>query len=69
MLFRSVSGSVQKDLKWGEHLTTQIRAEGFNLFNTTNFGAIDSVMSSATFGRYTTAFDARRVQFALRFVF
>ena len=64
-----MSGSIQKDLKLGERVTTQIRVEGFNLFNTTNFNAIDSVMSSASFGRYTTAFDARRVQFALRFVF
>jgi hypothetical protein len=67
--FLNVSGSIQKDLKLGERVTTQIRVEGFNLFNTTNFNAIDSVMSSASFGRYTTAFDARRVQFALRFVF
>lgn len=61
--------SVSKDLRWTERLTSQIRGEFFNIFNTTSFNAVDNNMSSPTFGRYTTAFDSRRVQLALRLVF
>jgi hypothetical protein len=67
--FVNSSVSLMKDLRWTERLSSQIRAEAFNLFNTTNFNAVDSVMTSPTFGRYTTAFDSRRVQLALRLVF
>jgi hypothetical protein len=61
--------SLSKDLRWTERLASQVRGEFFNVLNTTNFNAVDNNMSSPTFGRYTTAFDSRRVQLALRFVF
>jgi hypothetical protein len=61
--------SVSKDVRVTERLTAQIRGEGFNVFNTTNFNAVDNNMSSPTFGRYTTAFDSRRIQLAFRLVF
>jgi hypothetical protein len=67
--FVSVSLSVSKDLRWNDRLSSQIRGEFFNLLNTTSFNTVDNNMSSPTFGRYTTAFDSRRVQLALRFVF
>lgn len=61
--------SLSKDIRFSERLSSQLRVEAFNLFNTTNFNAIDNNMSSPLFGRYTTAFDSRRLQLALRFVF
>lgn len=61
--------SLSKDLRWSDSFSSQLRVEAFNLTNTTSFNSIDNVMSSPTFGRYTTAFDSRRFQLALRFVF
>lgn len=61
--------SLQKDFRFSERLRAQIRGEIFNVFNTTNFNAIDNVMTSPTFGRYTSAFDPRRAQVAVRLVF
>jgi hypothetical protein len=67
--FLNLSASLQKDFRILEGVSAQMRAEVYNLTNTTNFLTIDSVMSSANFGRYTVAGDSRRIQFALRFVF
>jgi hypothetical protein len=67
--FININASFFKDIRLTERLSSQIRGEGFNIFNTTNFNAIDNNMSSPTFGRYTTAFDSRRFQLALRLVF
>jgi Carboxypeptidase regulatory-like domain/TonB dependent receptor len=61
--------SLQKDFRIDEKRKIQLRGEMFNVFNQTNFQAIDNVMTSATFGRYTSAFDPRRMQIALRFEF
>jgi hypothetical protein len=57
-----------------ERLSIQIRAEAFNLANTTNLGLPNSTFvpgtdgrnASATFGTITTAFDARSLQFGLK---
>lgn len=67
--FSQVSLSLSKDVRWTDRFTSQIRGEFFNLFNTTSFSTVDNNMSSPTFGRYTAAFDSRRVQLALRLVF
>ncbi len=67
--FVNFSLSLSKDLQWTDKVSSQLRAEFFNLFNTTSFNTVDNNMSSPTFGRYTTAFDSRRVQLALRLVF
>jgi hypothetical protein len=61
--------SLQKDFRFGERLRLQLRGEIFNLFNTTNFNAVDNVMTSPNFGKYTSAFDPRRAQIALRVTF
>ena len=46
-----------------------MRAEIFNLFNTVNLGAPNTVLGAANFGTITTALDPRAVQLALKFVF
>ena len=61
--------SLQKDFRFSERLRAQIRGEIFNVFNTSNFNAVDNVMTSPNFGRYTSAFDPRRAQVAVRLVF
>lgn len=67
--FLETNISLQKDFRFTERVKAQIRGEIFNVFNTTNFNAVDSVMTSPNFGRYTSAFDPRRAQVALRLVF
>jgi hypothetical protein len=47
----------------------QFRAEFFNIFNNVNFNAPNSNVSSAQFGRITTALDPRILQFGLKLVF
>ena len=47
----------------------ELRAEVFNLFNTTNFANPNAVAGAANFGTITTAFDPRVVQLAVKFLF
>jgi len=47
----------------------QLRGELFNAFNLANFNAVDNVLVSPSFGRYTSAFDPRRAQLVARLVF
>lgn len=63
------SVSLSKDFVMNEHIRLQLRGELFNVFNVTNFRDVDNVMTSPTFGRYTSAFDPRRAQLAVRIVF
>ena len=46
----------------------EIRAEAFNLFNTTNLGTPNAVLGAANFGTITTAFDPRVLQLAVKFL-
>jgi hypothetical protein len=61
--------NVVKDFLLTERVSTQFRAEFFNLFNNPNFKLPDSNNASGTFGRITGALDPRIVQFALKVVF
>jgi hypothetical protein len=45
------------------------RAEFFNLFNKTNFGTPVLDRRNGAFGRITSTFDPRLIQFALKFIF
>jgi hypothetical protein len=53
---------------WSEARRIEFRAEAFNLFNRTNFLSPASNIGS-TYGRITSTFPARQLQFALKFVF
>ena len=62
--------SVQKDTKLSERLNMQLRAEFFNLFNTTQFLNPDGNFSNgADFGKVKRARDPRQIQFAVKFNF
>jgi hypothetical protein len=53
----------------GRDRTVELRAEVFNLLNTTNLGAPNAVQTNSNFGTITTALDPRVVQMALKFLF
>ncbi len=54
---------------WNENSKLEIRAEAFNLFNRTNFGAPNGNISSSAFGTITSAFPAREIQLAAKLYF
>ncbi len=59
-----------KNFRIAGDMNIQFRAEFFNALNTVNFGNPGtSVASPASFGRITSADDARVMQFGLKFVF
>jgi hypothetical protein len=53
----------------GEAAMVQFRVEMFNAFNRVNLGSVTADMSSPLFGRSTSAYPARSVQFGLRLRF
>ena len=71
------AGSVNFDLALGKRFflpfeghSLQFRAEAFNAFNNVNFQALSlSLTTPGTFGQFTSAADARVMQFALRYEF
>lgn len=63
------SFSLSKDFRIKEGIRLQTRGELFNAFNVANFNAVDSVLVSSAFGKYTSAFDPRRMQLVLRVIF
>jgi Carboxypeptidase regulatory-like domain/TonB dependent receptor-like, beta-barrel len=61
--------SLSKDFRVTERLRVQLRGELYNAFNVANFNAVDNVLVSPNFGRYTSAFDPRRAQLVARVIF
>jgi hypothetical protein len=66
--------NVQKNTKvpwfWGtEGATVQFRGEFFNAFNNVNLTQPDGSITSGNFGRVTSAFASRNIQFGLRVIF
>lgn len=52
-----------------EGAMAEFRTEFFNIFNRVNLTQVDGNLASSTFGRSTSAYGARNIQFALRFQF
>ena len=65
----NVDFALIKNTSITERQRLQFRAEFFNLLNTPHFGLPVNTMSSASFGRVTSAGDARVIQFALKYLF
>jgi hypothetical protein len=55
-----------KNNRINERMNLQFRAEFFNIFNHTNFNAINTTFGDAAFGQVTGARDPRVVQFGLK---
>lgn len=72
--FASFDLRLSRRFRLTERVSLDVLAEGFNLFNRSNFGVPNNTFGSgttplATFGRPTAAFDARQFQFGLRVSF
>ncbi len=52
-----------------DQMAVHLRAEAFNLFNRTNFGAPNGDRGSGSFGTIRSAYAARQLQFAVRVTF
>ncbi|SEB50477.1 TonB-dependent receptor [Terriglobus roseus] len=60
---------VSKRIPIHEGIQGQFRAEAFNLFNHSNFTAPDGNISNTTFGRISSTYPQRQLQFALKVSF
>ena len=52
-----------------ERLTTEFRAEAFNIANTPLFTQVGNSLGGSSFGKITAAQAERQVQFGLKFYF
>jgi hypothetical protein len=61
--------TISKNFRFGEEdrYRLQLRGESFNTFNTTNFRAIQTNVTSAAFGQVTTVRDPRIIQLGVKF--
>lgn len=72
--FASFDLRLRRRFRITEHVSLDLLAEGFNLFNRANFGVPNNtfgpgVTPNATFGQPTAAFDPRQFQFGLKLSF
>ena len=61
--------ALYKDFKTSERTGFQFRAEFFNVFNHTNFSAVQTSFGTANFGQVTAAAEPRIIEGVLRFEF
>jgi hypothetical protein len=66
---KRVDFSLFKNFRFGESVTFQLRGEAFNVFNHTNFRAINGNISQATYGQVTTVRDPRTIQIGAKLSF
>jgi len=67
---RRIDFTVSKNIRFGENFRVQLRAETFNVFNTTNFRGFGSLnITSALFGTIGTVRDPRTMQFGAKIIF
>jgi hypothetical protein len=58
-----------KTFRLNDRSSIEFRSEFFNIFNHTNFNAVDTTFGSGTFGQLVGAADPRIMEFALRWQF
>jgi hypothetical protein len=64
-----VDFTVSKNIRFGESMKVQIRAEAFNVFNHTNFRGLQTNVTSAAYGNVITVRDPRTIQLGAKFTF
>ena len=67
--YRDVDLALMRRIPVGASRTLEVRAEVFNLLNTTNFGAPAGTAGIPAFGTITSALDPRVVQLAMKLLF
>ena len=67
--YRNVDLALIRRVPLRGRLAMEFRGEVFNLLNTANLGAPNTVLGAANFGTITTAFDPRVVQLAVKIRF
>lgn len=66
---KRVDFTMSKNIRFGESLKVQLRAEAFNVFNHTNFQTIIVNVTSATYGNVSVVRDPRTIQLGAKFIF
>lgn len=61
--------SLMKNFHFRESMNLQLRAEAFNVFNTTNFTGFAATSNFLSFGQVTGVRDPRTFQFGIKFLF
>jgi hypothetical protein len=64
---KRVDFTLAKNIRFGEHMRLQLRAETFNVFNWTNFRALQTNRTNAAFGQVISVRDPRTMQFGIKF--
>jgi Carboxypeptidase regulatory-like domain/TonB dependent receptor len=72
--FQDWDMSLQKNTRWSEHYNVQLRADVFNVFNHPNLGTPNSDITSSGAGTITStsgtpSYEARTMEFAVKFTF
>ncbi|HXT33305.1 MAG TPA: hypothetical protein VN716_28590, partial [Vicinamibacterales bacterium] len=66
---RLLNGQMSRDIRMKNNRALTLQVTGSNLLNMVNFGAIDTVVNSPTFGHVISVRAMRSVQLNLRFRF
>lgn len=66
---KRVDFALAKNFHFGESYKIQLRGEAFNVLNHTNFRALSTNVTSASFGQVTSVRDPRTLQLGIRFEF
>jgi hypothetical protein len=61
--------TLAKNIRLSESKSVQLRLEGFNIFNHTNFTTLSLNITSATYGNVTAVRDPRTIQLGAKFIF
>jgi hypothetical protein len=66
-----VDFTMTKNIRFGENIKVQLRAEAFNVFNHTNFRGLSTsrALTNTTYGQVTSFRDPRVMQFGAKFYF
>jgi hypothetical protein len=72
--FQSWDMNLKKNIAWGDHYNVQLRADSFNIFNHPNFNTPNANISNSNVGTVTAisgtpSYQARTMEFAVKFNF
>jgi hypothetical protein len=66
---KRVDFTMTKNIRFRESMQLQLRAEAFNIFNTTNFRTLSVNVTAANYGQVTAVRDPRTIQLGAKFSF